>query len=98
MFHIGQRVVAIKDHSEGAFKKGDEFCIRAISIGCNHHPIVLAIGAKIGDNTWCEFCHTNHNGYDSERFSPIISNEFGAEICEEIEKEFVEEKVNNLLE
>lgn len=47
-FYIGQEIVAIKDHSQGAFKKGDEFivtdCYRnnckckmwGVTIGINH--------------------------------------------------------------
>ncbi len=29
-FYINQEVVAIRDHSQGKFKKGDEFIVRAI--------------------------------------------------------------------
>jgi len=30
-FKIGQRVVAVKDHSQGEFKKGDEFIVDGFS-------------------------------------------------------------------
>lgn len=30
MFYVGQKVVAIKNHSQGRFKKGDEFIVKNI--------------------------------------------------------------------
>jgi len=45
-FYVGQEVVAIKDHSQGRFKKGQEFVILGIKKGCKHYPLLIDIGVK----------------------------------------------------
>lgn len=42
-FYVGQEVVAIKDHSQGAFKKGDEFKVSSIEIGCCAWVVTVGI-------------------------------------------------------
>lgn len=41
-FYVGQEIVAIKDHSQGDYKKGDEFVILGIKKGCCN--VLLNIG------------------------------------------------------
>lgn len=38
-FYIGQKIVAIKDHSQGVFKKGDEFTVLGIKKMCCENAI-----------------------------------------------------------
>ncbi len=52
-FYVGQEVVAIKDHPEGRFKKGQEFKIQGIRQSCC--TIQVNIGIK--------YDFKNYNGY-----------------------------------
>ena len=59
-WNIGQDIVAIKDHSQGAFKEGDVFTIKALrksSCRCGH--ITIDVGA-ITDipKSRCNHCGT----------------------------------------
>lgn len=38
-FYIGQKIVAIKDHSQGIFKKGDEFTVLGVKKMCHENNI-----------------------------------------------------------
>ena len=71
-FFIGQEVVAIKDHSEGNFKKGNEFVILGIKEDCC--LITLDVGIRTDkDFMKCVFCGNrklNDNYYGSNCFSP----------------------------
>jgi len=42
-FYVGQKVVAIKDHSQGVFKKGDEFVVLNIMKNCCNWQIDVGI-------------------------------------------------------
>lgn len=45
-FYIGQKIVAIKDHSQGIFKKGDEFTVldvRDSLCKCNNYDVHIGI-------------------------------------------------------
>lgn len=45
-FYIGQKIVAIKDHSQGIFKKGDEFTVLAVRDAlckCNTYDIHIGV-------------------------------------------------------
>lgn len=60
-WYIGQRIVAVVDHSQGKFKKGDEFTIKGLRgafCGCN--KILIDIGITLPLN-WssiytCAYC------------------------------------------
>jgi hypothetical protein len=72
-FFVGQEVVAIKDHSQGNFKKGDEFLIQDIKNGCC--KLLIDVGIRTGkDFINCRCCgdrKPNDNYYCSQCFSPI---------------------------
>ena len=78
-FHIGQDVVALKDHSQGIFKKDDTFSIKGIILGnCMCNKILLDIGIKTNCNTRtcriCEFESEINNFiafFDSKLFAPL---------------------------
>lgn len=44
-FYVGQKVVAIQDHSAGLFKKGQEGIVTAIEKGCKCLPYVIGFSA-----------------------------------------------------
>lgn len=70
-FYIGQKIVAIKDHSQGIFKKGDEFVVLDIKKCCEN--TLIEIGLEWGNrNTIC-FCSKNHSGnwFADWMFAPI---------------------------
>lgn len=80
-FHVGQRVVAIKNHSQGAFKKGDEFIVFDIVGGCCEYLVYVGINTE-ASLVRCNLCNKvkrkDKELYFSHRlFAPIqeISNE-----------------------
>lgn len=87
-FYVGQRVVAICDHSEGAFKKGQEFVIQGIR-PTNCKCGIWDVNVGILDDSYntslfimCGRCNTinrqtSDNKYwwfDATRFVPIQEN------------------------
>jgi hypothetical protein len=90
-FYVGQEVVAISDHSQGYFKKGDEFIIKSISNTECCGICVLGIGIDTGYNSMnCTCgCLTNcANMFSSKRFNPKqhLSNTTYNEVMEWIKK------------
>lgn len=70
-FYIGQKIVAIKDHSQLIFKKGDEFTVLGISKCCEYG---VNINVRIpGKVTFCNICGSNYNGiyFRESSFAPI---------------------------
>jgi len=60
-FYIGQEIVAIRDHSQGVFKKGDEFRITSISkasCSCKGKWLVTIGIPKTSSLAKCHFCYT----------------------------------------
>lgn len=58
-FYVGQEIVAIRDHSQGAFKKGDEFKVTSIKkslCGCNLWLVTIGILAPTKPATKCRRC------------------------------------------
>lgn len=57
-FYIGQEIVAIKDHSQGVFKKGDEFIVKGMkSSTCNCERRLINIGIQNTSlHTQCRHC------------------------------------------
>lgn len=79
-FYIGQKVVAIKDHSQGIFKKGDEFTVLSLHKGCCSNLVDIGING-IGKTRTCFVCMKTHlkevsNWLFAERcFAPIELSE-----------------------
>lgn len=76
LFEIGQKVVANKDHSQGLFKKGQEFTILDIMSSCC--KVVVKITNDINDRNCmvCTKCHKTFNSnlfyyFNQTSFSPI---------------------------
>lgn len=77
-FYIGQKVVAIADHSQGCFKKGDTFTVLGKSKTCCSYLIRIDDDFYFGKNIcFCgkKFLH-QHKFYSEKCFAPIqeISN------------------------
>lgn len=80
-WYIGQRIVAVVNHSQGVFKKGDEFVLRNISNGlCPCAGLLLDIGVtEYRGFDRCAFCGIRRAAKDaawwfSEKcFAPIQS-------------------------
>lgn len=71
-FYVGQRVVAIEDHSQGAFKKGNTFTVTSVIAGCCSWEITIGI---VPDETFaealieCTGCgRVQHDEYTEWRF------------------------------
>jgi hypothetical protein len=90
-FFVGQEVVAIKDHSQGTFKKGNEFVIRGIKEDCC--LITLDVGIRTGKGFMnCRFCGNrkeNDDYFDSNCFSP--KQELSQLTYDELQKWFKED-------
>lgn len=74
-FYIGQKIVAIKDHSQGIFKKGDEFTVLGITRCCGYDGYDL-IEIYVNDGnigTKCTKCNFVHYGdwFCESCFAPI---------------------------
>ena len=89
-FKIGQRVVAVKDQSQGRFKKGDEFTIDGFTCcpHCGIQCVYLDERTKI-IRSLCGICDNRYNAgrqnYAERLFAPLQS--FGEQIEESISKE-----------
>lgn len=76
-FHIGQDIVAINNHSQGAFREGDIFQIKNIKQGCCYKtPLMIDTGIKhIYYATFCNECEKSHDGsiwwFSSNSFRPL---------------------------
>lgn len=80
-FYVGQEVVAKQDHEQGAFKKGDEFKITSIRLGCCGYFVTVGIMSKhnyshYASCTTCGIRHPNPIGSEwlffASRFAPKI--------------------------
>jgi hypothetical protein len=56
-FHKGQSVIAIANHSQGAFKKDDEFVIESIWKGCCSWMVIVGINKPKGSRNTCPLCY-----------------------------------------
>jgi hypothetical protein len=57
-WYIGQDIVAVRDHSQGIFKRGDEFKIKGLKqapCNCKHIDIDVGFGSQ-GDFNECAGC------------------------------------------
>lgn len=77
-WYIGQPIVAIENHSQGIFKKGDEFVIHGINKSyCKcKNLLLLDIGIRISSNRSCGTCgvkgiSTHVQGYSENKFAPL---------------------------
>ena len=77
-WYIGQRIVAIRDHGKGLFKRGDEFTIHGLrGSSCRCHHVEIDIGHRDTPHyTRCVNCEnlTYSSGtlwFDEVSFAPL---------------------------
>ncbi len=77
-WYIGQDIVAIVDHTQGDFKRGDEFKIKGLRLGfCKCDNVLIDVGNKTTDEyIGCGDCEVagKSNGalwYDEICFAPL---------------------------
>lgn len=101
LFYVGQKIVAIKDHSSGHFEKGDEFTVLDINeyckCGCN---VKIFQGELVTHG--CAKCNTykQFNGYyyAQEMFAPLQElSEFTFEEAIKMFDTFEEKCLNHIM-
>lgn len=101
-FFVGQKIVAIKNHSQLDFKKGDEFFIKEINIGCCiGSELTIDIGIsydfkKYNGFITCRYCGKKtiakkYIFYNSNCFSPLIDL---SETTYDDVMQYIEKRVN----
>lgn len=78
-WYIGQDIVAVMDHSQGRFKRGDEFKIRGLRVapcGCGHIQIDIGLSDSSVVSTECTRCwrkakYTGALFYHEVCFAPL---------------------------
>lgn len=94
-FYVGQRVVALKDHSQGMYKKGDRFIIASIYKATCCDIWLVEIGILSVHNHWkCVICKTGGQKrrsdqavFNSGSFAPIQENFQSISLEKILEKE-----------
>lgn len=73
-WYIGQRIVAVRSHSQGKFKKGDEFTIKGLrSSFCKCKEVEIDIGINGGGNGMlCPMCGMDTEDGNVHWFSEIM--------------------------
>lgn len=82
-FYVGQKVVAVINHSQGYFKKGDEFIIKNVvknKCACGYCSVDVGIISKLR-KTECFDCRVifNNDGFclfDPTAFRPLQQSKF----------------------
>lgn len=78
-WYIGQPIVAIRNHPQGRFKKGQEFIIKGLrASNCNCEETEIDIGLiKLYRISTCSFCNkdwtenTNSHFFSEKNFAPL---------------------------
>lgn len=100
-WYISQRVVAVKCHSQGLFKRGDEFVVKGLRGSlCKCRTILIDIGMEAwGIEMGCIKCNTHHipnpsqiHWFHETCFAPIeskpeLSEHTNETIIEELEQD-----------
>jgi hypothetical protein len=78
-FYIGQEIIAIKNHSQGFFKKGDEFIVTGIIKTCCSFSVSVGITATT-DEGQCMRCGAiyklnSESLFNSHCFAPKIETD-----------------------
>lgn len=80
-FYVGQEVVANRDHSLGDYKKGDQFIVNSIFMGCCGWEVTIGIihTEKYTEYSECLRCNKrdfigygNQSHYNAQSFSPKL--------------------------
>lgn len=101
-WYIGQDIVAIKEHSQNKFKKGDTFTIKGLKISeCKCKNVSIDIGIKgYSDLCHCNACNFHFKNqsrdgiwwFSETRFAPLDSLVNTEEIQNLIEESLYQKK------
>mgnify|MGYP000904673755 CR=1 FL=1 len=76
-FEVGKKVIAVANHSQGNYKRGQVFPLNGIKKGCSHYTVLLDVGLVVhGNNAFsgCPICLSdfskNIHYVDSRNFAP----------------------------
>ncbi len=103
-FWVGQKVVAIKNHSQGVFKKGDEFIVKAVKINhCNCCKFVIHIGIPNAQRgfLYCKRClatytkNWNEWWFNPALFAPALQSKFPLMSFSQIQETVLEQLGEN---
>lgn len=86
-WYIGQPIVAIRSHSQGIFKKGDEFIIKGIRTPlCNCKNLDIDIGFRpTPKRSGCRVCNVTYPSDGIYWFSEVSFAPLDVDISELIE-------------
>lgn len=100
-YRAGDDIVAIKDHSQGVFLKGDVFTALTMKRGSCGCIILVDIGLKSDRPfTMCPICETKEEKtdniwwVDARSFRKLLSRSEEADLAEVLEQVFSEELIN----
>ena len=100
-YRTGDDIVAIKDHSQGVFFKGDVFTALAMQRGSCGCIILVDIGLKSDrPYTRCPVCQTNDEKtdnvwwVDARSFRRLLTKSQEADLAEVLEEVFSEPLIN----
>lgn len=100
-YRTGDDIVAIKDHSQGVFLKGDVFTALTMKRGSCGCIILVDIGLKSDRRfTRCPVCETNDEKtdniwwVDARAFRKLLSRSEEADLAEVLEEVFSEPLIN----
>ena len=100
-YRAGDDIVAIKDHSQGVFLKGDVFTALTMKRGSCGCIILVDIGLKSDRPfTMCPICETKEKKtdniwwVDARSFRKLLSRSEEADLAEVLEQVFSEELIN----
>ena len=57
-FEVGRRVLCIRNHSKGLYKRGSIYTLQGIKLGCQHFPKLLDVGID-SEGTSCYTCNVS---------------------------------------
>ena len=100
-YRTGDDIVAIKDHSQGVFLKGDVFTALTMKRGSCGCIILVDIGLKSDRKfTRCPVCEMNDEKtdniwwVDARAFRKLLSRSEEADLAEVLEEVFSEQLIN----
>ena len=100
-YRTGDDIVAIKDHSQGVFLKGDVFTALTMKRGSCGCIILVDIGLKSDrPYTRCPVCEMNDEKtdniwwVDARAFRKLLSRSEEADLAEVLEEVFSEQLIN----
>ena len=95
MFELGQTIICVKNHSQGAVKEGEIYTVKDLKLCPKCKLLTIDVGIKpVHDSFLCICRHTeyNHTAYwfSHTRFRPL-DDLYNEELNEELSKIFTKQ-------